>query len=287
MQITATIENVTPKLAETLLGSNFDRQRHKASAHIDSLVGEMERGTWSATANPIQIADTGKIINGQHRLNAVVRYGKPVKMLFLRGQPESDFKHIDTKVKPRDGVDMATIEGYAHARELMPQIQYLRNYHESSNPMTVAPAKRRLAPYELMKWGYDTHGDALIEALDEFKSMGRDVSKVFKKRPLLWCYYQAKQVDEELAYAYISYLVNPYDHDPINATHKMIRKHIEQWTVEQSRNGLLGRMLFERQIPMIRWGWCLLRANAHRTKVFWSKADQERNRNRFDFDYAE
>ena len=64
---------ITPKKASELLGKNFNN-RELHPMNVQYFVDIIECGEWQGTkANSIQIDITGNLINGQHRLNAIVQ----------------------------------------------------------------------------------------------------------------------------------------------------------------------------------------------------------------------
>jgi hypothetical protein len=83
--LTPRTELVTPEIAEAWLQKQFGGQRNMRDHHVILLAGEMERGTF-VPHNAITFAVVGEdryLIDGQHRLNAVIKYGKPVPMPIL------------------------------------------------------------------------------------------------------------------------------------------------------------------------------------------------------------
>lgn len=77
---------VTPEMAQTWLNNNnFDRQRSLREHHIFTLAEEMEGGNF-IPHSAIVFARLDKqdfLIDGQHRLNAVMLHGKPVNLPIL------------------------------------------------------------------------------------------------------------------------------------------------------------------------------------------------------------
>lgn len=70
---------ITPELAEGLLAMNTENRRLRPS-HVAYLARAIERGEWQMPPDAIMVSDSGKLLNGQHRLTAVVRSGKPVRL---------------------------------------------------------------------------------------------------------------------------------------------------------------------------------------------------------------
>lgn len=84
------IIDVTPEIAKTLLAYNFDDNRTASPEHIKRMVADMNSGLWRLSNDAICVDLLGRIINGQHRLNAVEQSGTTQRFLFLWDlQPET------------------------------------------------------------------------------------------------------------------------------------------------------------------------------------------------------
>lgn len=112
-EISSHVAIITPEDAARMLERN-DGNRKLAPSMVSHLAGAMARGEWALNGESIKIAASGKLLDGQHRLAAVVKCGKPVKMLVVSGLPESAFETIDTG-RPRGLKDILTIAGVSNA----------------------------------------------------------------------------------------------------------------------------------------------------------------------------
>lgn len=105
------IEEITPQRALELLGDN-NGNRNLSQKTVDRYANSMANDNWSLTGDPIRVADTGRLIDGQHRLTAVVQSGKPITSVVIYGMPEAIFDKIDVG-KVRNGADALSIAGCA------------------------------------------------------------------------------------------------------------------------------------------------------------------------------
>jgi len=82
--MTARVETVlmTPKHAERLLELNVNN-RNLRETHVAYLTGVIRRGEWKTTPDAIMVSDTGVLINGQHRLQAIARSNVPVRVVLM------------------------------------------------------------------------------------------------------------------------------------------------------------------------------------------------------------
>lgn len=89
---------VTPELAARLLAErNTDNYRKLVSSHAELLAGDMVRGKWSCSApsQAVLFDPDGILMDGQHRLKAVVVSGKTVEMWFCLNVPEEAREYLD------------------------------------------------------------------------------------------------------------------------------------------------------------------------------------------------
>ena len=91
--------NVSPELAAEWLKKNLKNRKLKHST-VDGYVMDMRNGAWLTTHQGLAFDDADNLIDGQHRLEAIVCSKKTVLMLVSTGWPvESD------KRKTMDAVD--------------------------------------------------------------------------------------------------------------------------------------------------------------------------------------
>ena len=85
-----TTMDVTPKLAAEWLESRNDRNRSISPEHVAMLARAMASKTFRLTHQGIAFNQEGKLIDGQHRLSAVVKSGCTVKMMVTFGADSKD-----------------------------------------------------------------------------------------------------------------------------------------------------------------------------------------------------
>lgn len=67
---------MTPGLAKKMLASNADNQRNLRMSKVEQYVRDMLAGHWPITGETIKVATDGALIDGQHRLTAVLHAAK-------------------------------------------------------------------------------------------------------------------------------------------------------------------------------------------------------------------
>lgn len=100
---------ITPSIAKAWLENN-DLNRSLKRLHIDELARDIGRSQWMTTGETIKFDDTGKLIDGQHRLLACIKADKPFPTYVIYGLPPAVKNVIDTG-KKRSNSDILAMQG--------------------------------------------------------------------------------------------------------------------------------------------------------------------------------
>jgi hypothetical protein len=87
---------VTPDFAETLLEGNPETNRNQSQRKVLDYAGAMSRGEWEMTHQGIAVDYHGKLLDGQHRLEAIIRSGLPQWIVVFVNQDAGTFDLMDT-----------------------------------------------------------------------------------------------------------------------------------------------------------------------------------------------
>jgi hypothetical protein len=110
------IVNVTPETAEAWLAGNTVNRKIRIDA-VNQYASDMLSGRWSLSADAICFSPDGLLLNGQHRLNAVIAADVTVPMLVLRNVPLEAMSNMDTGRK-RSAADDLGFHGETHTAAL-------------------------------------------------------------------------------------------------------------------------------------------------------------------------
>ena len=89
---------ITPSIADGMLKLNVSNRRQRRW-WAEALAAAMRRGEWKATHQGIAFSISGKLIDGQHRLMAIVKSGISQLMLVVYDVPDDAFSVLDIGVK--------------------------------------------------------------------------------------------------------------------------------------------------------------------------------------------
>ncbi|BCH20141.1 hypothetical protein [Mesorhizobium sp. L-2-11] len=113
----AQIERVTltPEMAFDLLNHN-QQNRPLQDRHVNRIASQIMAGKWKFNGDTIKISDTGDVLDGQHRLFAVIEAKTAVETVIIRGVARDAFSTIDTIRAVRSGADVLAINGASRYR---------------------------------------------------------------------------------------------------------------------------------------------------------------------------
>lgn len=110
---TYSVETIGPDTAKEMLASNIDN-RHIRRAVVDRYARDMKAHKWVENGAAISFAADGTLLDGQHRLAAIVRAGVAVRLLVVRGLPNSAQDSMDDLAK-RTLADTFNFHGISNA----------------------------------------------------------------------------------------------------------------------------------------------------------------------------
>lgn len=93
-ELRASVELIDAAFAEQLLADN-ELNRKISGVVVDKYARDMRDGRWQLNGQTIKIGVSGKLMDGQHRLEAVKKAGRPFYAIVVRGVPEAAFGSLD------------------------------------------------------------------------------------------------------------------------------------------------------------------------------------------------
>lgn len=94
--MTDPFELVSPEKAAEYMKRNHPRNRPLTKSRVLGFAEEMKAGRWRKTHQGVAFDRAGQLIDGQHRLQAVVESGVSVWLMVVRGIEDAAFDVMDT-----------------------------------------------------------------------------------------------------------------------------------------------------------------------------------------------
>ena len=89
------IRLIGPTEAKQLLETNASNQRDQRPADLTKYINAMKEGKWTDDVSAICLDKEGRLINGQHRLLAIVATGIPQEFIFAENWPHESIDNMD------------------------------------------------------------------------------------------------------------------------------------------------------------------------------------------------
>ena len=149
--ITADIEEITPEMANELLVTNINNRELRQST-LDRYAAQIQDGLWELNGDSICISRDNKLLDGQHRLHAVVRANLPITSVVVRGLDPATF-HTKDLGRPRTPADIFFIKGEKNVFVLTAALRLLAIYKRGDGEMKTeyGRAKGTILPNQLEK----------------------------------------------------------------------------------------------------------------------------------------
>lgn len=93
--IQSDVFTITPKVAEFLLNLNWPQNRKLVESTVKSYTASIKHGNWKLNGMPIVVSSKGNMLNGQHRLFAVIEAEADIQSVIQFGIDEDTFDTMD------------------------------------------------------------------------------------------------------------------------------------------------------------------------------------------------
>lgn len=102
------IEAVDPSLAKVLLEGNVIN-RPLSGSLVDSIARDILNDRWQVSHQGLALASDGRLLDGQHRLHAIIKANREVQIPVTYNVPPEAFSVIDLNGRPRTIADIAAL----------------------------------------------------------------------------------------------------------------------------------------------------------------------------------
>lgn len=179
---------VTPEMAKAILVGNTNNRAVKQRV-VDAYAFDMAAGLWYwHTAEPIKIAEDGTLLDGQHRLLAVIQCGKPQGFYIAYNVPLNALGKLDQGVR-RDAADNINLSSSRMVDGFSTPVD--KDHVATLRAMfTLETNKRKLTDAEI-EMRLLQHWDAVCFVTSKRSSYGKNVPAMVRG-PLARAYYHTQ-----------------------------------------------------------------------------------------------
>lgn len=192
-KISHDIVNITPALAKHWLDESHFDNRRLDDRNVDKIARDICNNKWVFDGTPIRFDHNGNVLDGQHRLYAIVRANKPIDSLVVRGLSDVSKHTIDTG-KSRSPGDVLHFYGFVNTNALANACRLYIGYQANQGDMRqwlyTASSKVRVSAAEMLNVAQGH--PILVDAVNSFSST-RFCKQFIGQGTTALCYYILKK----------------------------------------------------------------------------------------------
>lgn len=164
---------VTPEKAKEWLENNIENNRRVSRSRVRRLAADMKSSRWRYNGETIKFDSRGRLVDGQHRLEAVIEAGVPVPMEVIEDVPVDALHTID-QGRARTAADSLLMKGHTASPLILgATTKIVLNYLEGYNPNSPQPI------------GAIDHFVTEFPAIEGFASAGMKLRNIVPPSPVM------------------------------------------------------------------------------------------------------
>jgi hypothetical protein len=252
------VRTVTPNVAKEMLNRNFNNRRLNES-HVRFLSNQMKDNKWLFDGQPIRFDIHSRLLDGQHRLNAIVESETSQDFLIISGLPEETFQVMDTG-KNRNGSDAFSILGHDNSAAIAAAITFIIRFKKGK--FRKASGSDKVSNSDLLEWA--KQNPSIHEDVKKSVKFYREFNKVLPLSIISSLYFIMKEIDTLYADDFIRKLCTGLgleEGSPIS----FLRKKL----TEDKLN--TAKLPMQDKLALIIKGWNLYRKGETCVFIRWNK----------------
>ncbi len=170
--VTTGVAEITPELAKSILESHNHGNRPLKKPHVKMLITTLKNNEWMLNGESITFSESGRLLDGQHRLTACVNSGKSFQTIVIKGiQDEAAFGTIDIG-KPRSVADLMNLQGLPKAPLFSAIAKQHKAWIEVEDKTTFSLDRRFYTERSIALHGKE-YVDTILPAFEVTQKLGR------------------------------------------------------------------------------------------------------------------
>lgn len=262
------VVTITPSLAAEYLKNNKNN-RPIRNGHVKFLADQMRNGQWVLNGAPIIFVGRA-LIDGQHRLSAIIKSGRPVSVLVVRMplsvQARHVFDTIDQNVV-RDGKDVLAIRGEVNCSTLATILRELHSYDKGIEQ------RCRYSNRQILEF-LETYPDARESAFFASTNNKKSGSALMTRGQWGFFHYVLSRIDKDDALDFLTKLLIGADISVGHPVHTL-RNHLFKLQINFKESTSLG-MRSPKLRELVFQTWNAYRNGARMLKFQVKKEDSVR-----------
>lgn len=254
------IRTITPSIAKEMLKRNFSN-RKKSKSHIEFLADQMISGQWQFDGQPMRFDTFGRLLDGQHRLSAIIESECKIDFLVVSGIDEQAFQVMDTG-KRRSGSDSLSAMGIQYPNEIAAVAKMVMRLKKNEFDQ----ARLKATNTDIINWYEENKEiDVIVKQADSLKKQFSGVMTTSLIATLIYLFNEKSVIHSEL---FMNQLCNGLAMNTNNPIHVLRKKLIEDRISKSS-------LPLKEKLALIFKAWNFYRLNKTCKVIRWNKETEK------------
>ena len=136
-EVCSEVLTITPKIAEYLISNNWPENRKLSETTYKKYAVDIKNGNWKLNGEAVIFTKTSKLVDGQHRLWAVIEAEAPFTTLVTFGVEEDAFSTIDSGYTRSISFRAKQSPAMSAALNMILMMGYGRSFNTTQNMITI------------------------------------------------------------------------------------------------------------------------------------------------------
>lgn len=185
------VRTINPTIAKAMLGHMVEN-RSVSPARVKRYEGAMNRGEWQV-GDPIMVNCDGRVIEGQHRLHAVIKSGKSIRFVVIEGYDPKKTFGIVGGGKERSSKDWFDILGDKNAGIRASAMRLLEA--DRRGVIHLASHQHVATPKQLC----DLRAEVEEQLAESMAAVPTLMGRVVSRATMVYCHFTFAEKDKTLA----------------------------------------------------------------------------------------
>ena len=237
---------VTPEYARHILKFYNKNNRRPSAVHVDRLSSDMLNGDWVQSGQTITFDTTGNLLDGQHRLLAIISTGIQQEFLMVYGLEREAFAAINNGL-PLTGAKILEMDGFGENSATINALARSAIIYEANGSID-SNSKKGFHGLNKITATQTRHflsaNPNIVNYVDRYKKV-----QVVPQSVSSFCYWLLSSIDQPKAEEYLDQIFLGVGLNPNSLEYYLFNKF------QRSRNAVQNKMSKQTMIANAILGW--------------------------------